>query len=251
MGATRLGPLIVVPVAAAVYFAAFSPSVGQRLPRFLVPALATIGGVLVVVSFARLVRRLARGDPADRPGVARALLSLVAVIVLAVLPGVRLVRVLNGPPAGAPLVLARFGDWLGSEGYPRPSAHRGVDIVGRPGTDVLAAADGRVTVARDNRDLCGLIVVLVHDAHGYRTVYCHLSSLAVARGDTVARGQRLGALGTSGQRAWPGYEHVHLELQKGSDPKDVEDPTPRVVGCFDERARYPTDRLTLTYPVRC
>ena len=49
-------------------------------------------------------------------------------------------------------------------------------------------------------------------------------------GESVTRGQRIGALGTSGQRAWPGYEHVHLELQRGADPKDLHDPIPRIVG---------------------
>ena len=61
----------------------------------------------------------------------------------------------------------------------------------------------------------------------------------------------LGALGTTGQRAWPGYEHVHLELQRGADPKDLHDPLSRMVGCFDASARYPADRLVLTYPVPC
>ena len=70
-------------------------------------------------------------------------------------------------------------------------------------------------------------------------------------GESVARGQRIGALGTTGQRAWPGYEHVHLELQRGTDPKDLHDPLARIVGCFDTTARYPADRLALTYPVPC
>jgi murein DD-endopeptidase MepM/ murein hydrolase activator NlpD len=152
---------------------------------------------------------------------------------------------------GAPRILTGFGDWRGAAGYPRLDAHRGIDVKGRVGADVLAAADGRITVARDREDLCGLIVVVVHDPHGYRTVYCHLAEIAVKVGEGVARGQRLGALGTSGQRAWPGYEHVHLELQRGTDPRDLEDPISRMVGCFDPAARYPTDRLALTYPVPC
>jgi len=41
------------------------------------------------------------------------------------------------------------GDWLGSEGYPRLDPHRGLDIRGPMRADVLAAAGGRVTVARD------------------------------------------------------------------------------------------------------
>jgi murein DD-endopeptidase MepM/ murein hydrolase activator NlpD len=66
---------------------------------------------------------------------------------------------------------------------------------------VLAAAGGRVTVARDNRDLCGLIVVIDHDPGPYRTVYCHFSVIAVRVGDRVERGQGIGAIGTSEQRA--------------------------------------------------
>lgn len=138
-------------------------------------------------------------------------------------------------------------------GYPLFRRHRGLDIKGRPGSDVLAAADGRVTVARDNGDLCGLIVVIDHDPdpHGYRTVYCHFSEIAVRVGDTVKRGQRIGAVGTSGQRAWPGFEHVHFEVQRGRDINAIEDPLPRIVGCFDETQRYPAARLVLTYPVKC
>jgi hypothetical protein len=71
---------------------------------------------------------------------------------------------------------------------------------------VLAAADGRVTVARDSGDLCGLIIVIVHDPHGYRTIYCHSSSIFVKPGEMVTRGQPIGTVGTTGQRAWPGFE---------------------------------------------
>jgi len=62
-----------------------------------------------------------------------------------------------------------------------------------------------------------------------------------------------GTVGTSGQRAWPGFEHVHLQLQlqRGRDVNDIEDPLPRLAGCFDATRRYPDDRLVLTYPVKC
>jgi hypothetical protein len=42
-----------------------------------------------------------------------------------------------------------------------------------------------------------------------------------------------------------------LELPRGTDSRDLHDPLPRMAGCFDAGARYPTDRLVLTYPVRC
>jgi murein DD-endopeptidase MepM/ murein hydrolase activator NlpD len=239
------------PAAGLVFLGAAAPAISQRVPRFFFPALAALGAALLVVSVARSLARLGRG----RWRSARALVSLainaVAVLVLAVLPLTHVLRVLTAPAGGPPRILAGFGDWLGSEGYPILGRHRGVDIAGTIGADVLAAAEGRVVVARDSGDLCGLIVAIVHDPHGYRTVYCHLSRLAVAPGERVTRGQRIGALGTTGQRAWPGYEHVHLELQRGEDSNNLEDPVPRIVGCFDAGTAYPRDRLALTYPVRC
>jgi len=52
-----------------------------------------------------------------------------------------------------------------------------------------------MVVARDNRDLCGLLVVIEHDPHGLRTVYCHFAEITVRVGDSVRRGQRIGAVG--------------------------------------------------------
>ena len=231
-----------------VLFSAASPAIAQRTPRALCPALAIVGGALLALFLVRAVRQLRRG--AHRPGLGLLVLAI-ATVLFAVLPLARLVYLLAPAAARSPRILTGFGDWRGAEGYPLLKPHRGLDIKGRVGDDVLAAAEGRITVARDSGDLCGLIVVVVHDPHGYRTIYCHLSGLAVHAGDTVARGQRLGTLGTTGQRAWPGYEHVHLELQRGRDPDDLHDPLARIVGCFDDKAAYPADRLALTYPVRC
>jgi murein DD-endopeptidase MepM/ murein hydrolase activator NlpD len=243
----RLGWFIVL----LAFFSASSPAIAQRTPRFLFPALAVVGGKLALVFFARALSRLVRTTGERRRAVLPLLVNAVAMLVLVVFPGVRFIEVMTPASGRVPRVLAGFGDWRGSEGYPRMTPHRGLDVAARPGSDVLAAADGRITVARDHGDLCGLIVVIAHDPHGYRTVYCHLARIAVERGEVVRRGQPIGAVGTTGQRAWPGYEHVHFELQRGTAPKDIEDPSPRMGGCFDATARYPAERLVLTYPVRC
>lgn len=48
------------------------------------------------------------------------------------------------------------------------------------------------------------------------------------------------------------YSHwFGLELQRGADLHDLHDRLARMVGCFDASARYPADRLVLTYPVPC
>lgn len=245
---SRLG----LPLAAALIFGASSPSIAQQLPRWLFPTLAFAGGVLSVIVFVRALLRLVRGGVAGRRSdVRRFAVALIGFVLLAVLPGSRLVGVLTAPSEGPPRILAAFGDWLGGEGYPHVGAHRGIDLSGPVGTDVLAAADGRVVVARDNRDLCGPIVGIVHEPEGYRTVYCHFSEIVVRPGDVVRRGQRIGSLGTTGQRSFPGYEHVHLEIQRSADINDLEDPMRRMAGCFDAAASYPTDRLVLTYPLPC
>jgi murein DD-endopeptidase MepM/ murein hydrolase activator NlpD len=236
-------------VAVLLYLGASSPRVAQGAPRWLFPSLAALGAALALLSFAGSLARFARERSEGRLRLGPVIVNAAAVLVLVVLPLTRVLGVVLG--SGAPRVLVGFGDRLGGEGYPRSSPHRGLDIAGTIGADVLAAAGGRVTVARDSRDLCGLIIVIAHEPHGYRTVYCHSSAIAVAPGEIVARGQRIGTLGTTGQRAWPGFEHVHLELQRGSDPGDVEDPARRMVGCFDGTRQYPVDRLVLTYPVRC
>jgi murein DD-endopeptidase MepM/ murein hydrolase activator NlpD len=248
-GRRRIGPFLGLglPVALLVLAGASSPWIAQRTPRFVFPALAAAGGGAALFALARAVARLARGERRLVPVV----VGVGATVVFVVLPLTRVVGVLRGGEHGAPRVLAAFGDWLGSEGYPRLSRHRGLDVAARPGADVLAAADGRVTVARDTQDLCGLIIVVVHEPHDYRTVYCHSAAIVVQPGDVVTRGQRIGVVGTTGQRALPGFEHVHLELQRGRDSRNVEDPTPRIVGCFDAATPYPVDRLVLTYPVRC
>lgn len=239
-------------MAALVIVGAHTPSIAQRVPSFLFPTLAAAGAVLVLFSFVHSLGQFGRRRrAAGRVRLLPMVVNVVAMVFLVLLPLTHLVRALTPSGHETPRIHSGFRDWLGSEGYPRLSPHRGIDVAGRMGADVLAAADGRVTVARDNRDLCGLIVVVDHDPYGLRTVYCHFSEIAVRVGDSVRRGQRIGAVGTSGQRAWPGFEHVHLELQRGRDVNAIEDPLPRIIGCFDDAKTYPTDRLLLTYPVKC
>jgi murein DD-endopeptidase MepM/ murein hydrolase activator NlpD len=93
-------------------------------------------------------------------------------------------------------------------GYTR--AHQGVDYAAPPGTPVWAVGDARVTFA-GTRGACGKAVILRH-ANGYTTQYCHLSSVAVSRGDKVAQKQVIGATGQTGLATGP---HLHYGVKKG------------------------------------
>jgi murein DD-endopeptidase MepM/ murein hydrolase activator NlpD len=214
------------------------------------PALAALGAALSLASCVRVMVRAVRDRRAGRHlRVLPVVIGLALVVVFAVVPLTRLVAMLAPAGPDRPRTLSGFGDLLGPEGYPRlDGRHRGLDVAGRPGTAVLAAAGGRVLDAKWDDEACGLIVVIDHEPRGYRTIYCHLAALAVKRGEDVARGQRIGVVGMTGQRAWPGYEHVHWELRRGTGS---EDPAPRLGGCFDRSRTYPLGRLVLTYPVPC
>jgi hypothetical protein len=111
--------------------------------------------------------------------------------------------------------------------------HDGTDIRVRSTAEsgtiaVVAAAPGRVKAIRDGvvdrlvrtdddhaalagRE-CGNGVLVVH-AGGYETQYCHLSqgSVRVKPGDAVDAGTALGAIGYSGDAAFP---HVHFEVRR-------------------------------------
>jgi murein DD-endopeptidase MepM/ murein hydrolase activator NlpD len=74
---------------------------------------------------------------------------------------------------------------------------------------VRAAAAGRVVAARWDAGGYGNVVVIRHGRTTY-TWYAHLSRIAVAQGERVARGARIGAVGASGQATGP---HLHFELR--------------------------------------
>ena len=85
--------------------------------------------------------------------------------------------------------------------------HRGVDFAGAPGTPVLAAADGTVVVA-DTLQIRGNAVIIDH-GWGVYTLYAHQNELFVSPGDTVASGQAIGTIGSTGRITGP---HLHWEV---------------------------------------
>jgi murein DD-endopeptidase MepM/ murein hydrolase activator NlpD len=245
-----LGPLVAV-LAVVVGYSQWTAL--PWLPAWVVPVLAAAAALLVVRGFVLLVRRsmAARRRGGRLPAVALAV-NTAALVVFAILPASRLGAVVApATPGVPPRLLSGFDTWLGAEGYPRINGrHLGVDLAARPGSPVIAPADGRVVLARDNRNSCGLIVVIEHGDQGDRTIYCHLSAIGVARDQAVRRGDAIGAVGTTGMRPWPGYEHLHWELQRGRGGP-YEDPLPRAIGCFERTRSYPADPLAFTYPLPC
>ena len=93
--------------------------------------------------------------------------------------------------------------------------HEGLDLIVARGTPVLAAADGTVTGASSSKSM-GNTVRIAHEG-GYETVYAHLESMNVHTGQRVHAGDRIGAVGMSGQAFAP---HLHYEVRKDGAGKD-------------------------------
>jgi len=154
------------------------------------------------------------------------------------------------------MILSPYRSRLGANARPRLRPHAGVDFAAPVGTPVLAAADGIVSRLIDYEPGCGVGVVLSHPRFKRWTAYCHLTRAAVTTGQAVARGQRIGFSGASGNTA--GVPHVHLELcttacasHRDGDLRGTEDPLGATAGCHDPLRVYPADRFTLTLPLEC
>lgn len=90
-------------------------------------------------------------------------------------------------------------------GEPR-RPHFGIDIAAPKGTPVVAVAAGTVTMATDLYFTGG--TVIIEHGHGLNTTYSHLDRWDVAVGQTVAAGERIGTVGSTGRSTGP-----HLDLR--------------------------------------
>jgi len=87
------------------------------------------------------------------------------------------------------------------------SLHRGIDIGLPTGTPIRAAHDGLVTVSQYMGSF-GNVVFIVGD-DGIETRYAHADTLLVNVGDTVAMGDIIATVGSTGASTGP---HLHFEI---------------------------------------
>ncbi|WP_298335742.1 M23 family metallopeptidase [uncultured Erythrobacter sp.] len=87
--------------------------------------------------------------------------------------------------------------------------HPGLDFRARHGTPIAAVTDGQV-VSAGRAGGCGIAVRLRHGG-GLDTRYCHMSRMAVRRGQQVKRGQVIGYVGSTGLSTGP---HLHYEMYR-------------------------------------
>ena len=101
--------------------------------------------------------------------------------------------------------------------------HAGIDIAAEAGTQVRAAADGRVSAVEQD-GLLGTVVEITH-AEGYVTRYAGLQEQpAVSVGAEVSAGDVIGGVGTTAISEAIDPVHLHFEVWKDGvaiDPETV------------------------------
>jgi murein DD-endopeptidase MepM/ murein hydrolase activator NlpD len=91
--------------------------------------------------------------------------------------------------------------------------HAGIDLAAPEGTQVVAPASGTVVYAGEDGGY-GRMITIDH-GRGITTNYGHLSRVLVKVGDTVSRGQHIGAVGNTGRSTGP---HLHYEVRQNGIP---------------------------------
>ncbi len=99
-------------------------------------------------------------------------------------------------------------------GFSEPN-NKGLDIGGKPGDPVLAAAPGRVMYTGTGIRGYGKLIVIKHD-NNFNSVYAHNREILVKEGQNVARGQRIAELGDTDADA----PKLHFEIRKSGKPVD-------------------------------
>ncbi len=92
--------------------------------------------------------------------------------------------------------------------YGTKKFHSGIDISARYGVDVLAAADGTVTLSANNGGY-GKCLIINHGS-GISTLYGHNSTLMVSTGQKVKKGEVIAKAGSTGVSTGP---HLHFEVR--------------------------------------
>ena len=95
------------------------------------------------------------------------------------------------------------------------SKNKGIDIGGKAGDPVVAAADGRVVYAGAGLRGYGNLIILKHN-NTYLTAYAHNQTLLVKEDQVIKRGQKIAEMGSSDAD----QVKLHFEVRRQGKPVD-------------------------------
>jgi lipoprotein NlpD len=94
---------------------------------------------------------------------------------------------------------------------------KGLDIAGKTGDAIAAAADGKVVYAGAALKGYGQLLIVKH-SDVYLTAYAHNSKLLVKEDQVVKRGQKIAEMGNT--ESDDGQTKLHFELRRSGKPID-------------------------------
>jgi len=87
--------------------------------------------------------------------------------------------------------------------------HKGIDFTAPRGTAIQATGNGTVIRVEKKKRGYGHNVVIDH-GYGYTTLYAHMKTIDVKKGEKVTKGQKIGEIGSTGTSTAP---HLHYEVR--------------------------------------
>ncbi len=90
-----------------------------------------------------------------------------------------------------------------------------MDIAGKLGQPVMAAASGKVVYSGNGLIGYGNLVIIKHDTH-YLSAYGHNRRLLVKEGGEVKQGEKIAEMGDSGKEGVV----LHFEIRRDGKPID-------------------------------
>ncbi len=95
------------------------------------------------------------------------------------------------------------------------ASRKGIDIAGKSGQKVAAAASGKVVYSGNGLPRYGNLVIIKHN-DTYLSAYAHNKYLVVKEGQFVKAGQKIALLGRTGAQR----DKLHFEIRRNGDPVD-------------------------------
>lgn len=127
---------------------------------------------------------------------------------------------INCVPVGMPVTIAeltRISDEYGWRKHPIHKKwifHEGTDFAAPLGSNILSTSDGVIERVIKSKKGYGNRIIIDH-GYGYKTVYAHLKSFNVEKGDVVKKGDVIGYVGSTGLSTGP---HLHYEVLVNNRP---------------------------------
>lgn len=87
--------------------------------------------------------------------------------------------------------------------------HKGIDFTAPKGTAIQATGNGKVIRVEKKRSGYGTNVIIDH-GYGFTSLYAHMKTVSVKKGQKVTKGQKIGTVGSTGTSTAP---HLHYEVR--------------------------------------